>query len=214
MKIIIGLTGGIASGKSTVAAMLKEKGAWVVDADQVARQVVEKGKPALDEIVEAFGTMILQADGTLNREALGRGVFANDEKRRLLNQITHPRIRREMLHIMKVFRENDPRQVLVLEVPLLFETGIDQLVDQIWLVDIEEEKQVRRLMERSKLSKREACARIQSQMPQTEKRKRSHILIDNNGDRHMLQKGVNHQWEELMMQLNNKTGSKKQDNGC
>ena len=133
MKIIIGLTGGIASGKSTVTAMLKEKGAWVVDADQVARQVVDKGEPALEEIVNVFGSDVLQADGQLNRAALGTLVFSSEEKRHHLNQITHPKIRQKMLRMVEEFRNDASQQVLVLEVPLLFETGWDKLVDQVWL---------------------------------------------------------------------------------
>lgn len=168
--MIIGLTGNIASGKSTVANYLRELGAQVIDADQVARQVVLPGTPALKEIVNSFGPGVLHDDGTLNRKKLASIIFQDAAARDRLEKITHPRIEEEMNRQIRTFSKTHPGGILVLEVPLLIEVGWHKKVDQVWLVAVEPAEQLRRLMARDKISLEQARQKIASQMPQEKKR--------------------------------------------
>ncbi len=177
--MIIGLTGVIASGKSSVAKYLQELGATVIDADHVARQVVYPGTPALKEIVASFGSGILHSDGTLNRPKLGAMIFEDAAVRKQLDAIIHPHIEAALDEQVTVFKEDNPSGILVLEIPLLIEVGWQQKVDQVWLVTVDEEVQLKRLMERDKLTLPQARQRIASQIPLQEKKKYSHIIIDN-----------------------------------
>lgn len=178
--LIIGLTGGVATGKSTVASMLAELGARVVDADVIARQVVEPGKPAWRGLLENYGIHILQDDGTLNRRALGRLVFGNLEELARLNQITHPHILEAIHEQMEALRR-EGAPVVVLDVPLLFETGLDKQVDAVWVVTATREQQLERLEHRDDLSPDEAEMRLAAQMPLEEKARRAQVVIDNAG---------------------------------
>jgi dephospho-CoA kinase len=180
VTVVIGLTGGIASGKSTVSKMFREKGIRVVDADQIAREVVEVGKPAYQKIVETFGEEILQADQTINREKLGALIFADEKKREQLNQIVHPAIRKEMLKQSQEEKEKHAK-VVVLDIPLLFESNLTHLVDKTILVYVDEETQLKRLMKRNDLSEKDAKLRISSQLPLKEKIRLSDEVINNNG---------------------------------
>lgn len=179
MAIIIGLTGGIASGKSTVSNMFKQLNIPVVDADLIARQVVEPGEPAYEEIVKVFGEEILQADKTLDRKKLGAMVFADVAKRKQLNQIVHPAIRKQMLAERDAYVTQGHRCV-VLDIPLLFESQLTHFVDKTIVVYVDEATQLKRLMERDQLTEQEARQRIQSQMPLAEKVKLADAVIDNN----------------------------------
>ncbi len=183
MKLIIGLTGNIGSGKSTVARHLKNLGAWVLDTDQVARDVVMPGKPALKAIVEAFGKQVLHDDGTLNRQAVGNIIFRNSDSRKRLNSIMHPRIMQEVKETIARFQTNrGPKApALVIEVPLLFETGMEKLMDEVWLVTVDKPVQLKRIVERDNISVEQAKHRIDSQMPQADKVKKAHRIIDNSG---------------------------------
>lgn len=177
--MIIGLTGSIASGKSTVANMLKEYGLPIVDADLVARMVVEPGKPTLDKIVEVFGEEVLTEDRALNREKLGSIIFHDEKKRKMLNNIIHPAIRQEMLRQRDEHIENGEKTV-IMDIPLLFESKLQHFVDKILVVTVDDNIQLKRLMERNQLSEEEATSRIQSQMPLSEKEEGADAVIYNN----------------------------------
>ena len=174
---VIGLTGGIASGKSTVASILAEFGATIIDADKVAREVVEPGQPAWHDIRKAFGEDALLADGSLNRQWLGNLIFNDPTKRQMLNSIIHPRIIEECQKILEHYKQAGEKAV-ILEVPLLIETGMDTMVDEVWLVAVEVEAQISRLIKRDGLSRGQALKRIESQMSLKEKIPKADIIID------------------------------------
>lgn len=178
--MIIGLTGSIASGKSTVAKMLKEYGLPIVDADVVARQVVEPGTPTLQKIVEAFGEEALTEDGAMNRQKIGSIIFHDEEKRTLLNSIIHPAIRQEMLRQRDAYIE-DGAKTVIMDIPLLFESKLQHFVEKILVVSVSGETQLNRLMERNQLTEEDAKARIASQLPLSVKEQGADAVIYNNG---------------------------------
>ncbi|MBZ3762838.1 dephospho-CoA kinase [Bacillus cereus] len=180
MTVVIGLTGGIASGKSTVSEMFRELSIPVIDADVIAREVVEQGKPAYNKIVEVFGAEVLQQDGELDRPRLGSIVFYNEEKRLQLNKIVHPAVREEMNRKKEMYIK-EGMQAVVLDIPLLFESKLTSLVDRILVVAVKPHTQFERLMKRNNFSEEEATARIQSQMPLEEKVKNADEVINNDG---------------------------------
>ncbi|WP_019242877.1 MULTISPECIES: dephospho-CoA kinase [Bacillus] len=180
MRKIVGITGGIASGKSTVSNMIKGLGFTVVDADQAARDVVEPGKEALLEVVAAFGKEILNNDGTLNRAKLGSIIFNDDEKRLQLNAIMHPAIRKHMDEQKEAAFANG-EEVVFMDIPLLFEGKTDDTVDVTLLVYVDADVQLRRLMDRNQFSHDEALARINSQLPLAKKKELADEVINNNG---------------------------------
>ena len=175
--ILVGLTGGIATGKSTVAGMFKRCGATVIDADALAREVVQPGKPAWREIVKAFGKTILNPDRTVNRPALGTTGFGHPAKLRRLEHMIHPRVAREQRRLTQQAAKKDPRAVVIYDVPLLFEAGIDARVDTIIVVTADRETQIARLKKRNRLSRAEALRRIKSQMPLADKRRRADYTL-------------------------------------
>lgn len=177
----IGLTGGIASGKTAVSDRLAAAGLAIVDTDLLAREIVAPGEPALAELAEAFGTEVLAADGTLDRVALGALVFDDAVARAKLNAITHPRIRERMFVRVAEHRAAGARAA-VLVVPLLFENGLDALVDESWVVDVPEAVQKQRLMARNGFTDAEADARIASQLPRNAKLAKATRVIANQGD--------------------------------
>ena len=175
--ILVGLTGGVATGKSTVARMFKQCGAAVINADLLARQVVEPGKPAWREIVKLFGKIVLNPDHSLDRQALGSIVFHNPKKRRQLERIIHPRVAREQQRLVRRIAKGKPRAVVIYEVPLLFEAGVDTRVDKIIVVTADRKTQIARLKKRNGLTRAEAIRRISSQMPLAKKIQRAdHVL--------------------------------------
>lgn len=180
MTIVIGLTGGIASGKSTVAAMLRDFHIPIIDADIIAREVVEPGKEAYKGIVAAFGQEILQTNGEIDRQKLGSIIFHNEDKRLLLNRIVHPAIRMEMNRQKEIYIEQGEKAI-VLDIPLLFESKLTSLVHKVLLVYVDEEVQLRRLMQRNHLTEEEARARVASQMPLRQKITLADEVINNNG---------------------------------
>ena len=180
MTVVLGLTGGIASGKSTVSTMIRKHGIRVIDADIISREVVEVGKPAYRQIVELFGKDILHDNDTINRERLGALIFADEKKRNQLNRIVHPAVREELLKQTKEEKEQDAKAV-VLDIPLLFESKLTHLVDKTILVYVDEKTQLERLMKRNGFSEDEAMMRIRSQLPLKEKIILSDELINNNG---------------------------------
>ena len=175
---VIGLTGGIATGKSTVSRMLVEAGLPVIDADLIARKIVEPGEPAYKEIVQAFGAKILRKDGSLDRKLLGQIIFAQPSLRRRLDGITHHRIIKVIKDKLALLRTRGT-PIVILDIPLLFEAGMEGMVDEIWLVTCSRDLQIQRLMERDNLSRGEAEARLKAQMPLKEKAELAQRVIDN-----------------------------------
>jgi dephospho-CoA kinase len=180
--LVVGLTGGIGSGKSVVAEMFREEGAEVIDFDYLARLVVEPGTPAWREIVEYFGRRILFSDKTLNRSALAEIVFSDEESRKALEGFTHPRIFEARDALLKGIKERDPLSVVIIDFPLLFELGLRNGLDQVILVYVPREMQIERAMNRGNLSREAVGKRLKAQMPIEEKRSLSDYVIDNQGD--------------------------------
>ena len=197
--ILVGLTGGVATGKSTVAKMFKECGAVVIDADELAHEAVKPGTPAWREIVAFFGKTVLNQDRSLNRQALGSIVFRNPKKRRQLEHIIHPRVAREQARLTKQAARKNPDAVVIYDVPLLFEAGIDKRVDHTIVVTADRETQIARLKKRNGLSQAEAIRRIKSQMPLAKKRQRANYVLDGTTLRKTLIKQVSHLFKQLQM---------------
>ncbi|WP_127496787.1 dephospho-CoA kinase [Paenibacillus glycanilyticus] len=191
----IGLTGGIATGKSTVAAMLVERGAMLVDADQVAREVVMPGEPALEAVASAFGQAVIHTDGTLDRKALGGIVFNNRDLLAQLENILHPAIRNRMQKRIRQYEEQNPRQLVVADIPLLYETGQEKLYDGVMVVYVPQALQLKRLMERNGIAEEEAQRRIGLQMDIEQKRGRADWVIDNSGSLDETRRQVGDFWK-------------------
>ncbi|MFC2948624.1 dephospho-CoA kinase [Virgibacillus sediminis] len=182
MTLTIGLTGSIATGKSTVSKMLKELDIPVIDADIIAREVVEPGEPAYNKIKEAFGSEVFQEDHSLDRQKLGALVFTDDNKRKKLNAIVHPAVRERMLEQKRSYLESGA-PCIVLDIPLLFESNLSHMADAIVVVYADEEVQKQRLKERNGFTEEEASQRIAAQMPVKEKADRADYVINNNGSK-------------------------------
>ncbi|KAK0194453.1 CoaE-domain-containing protein [Armillaria mellea] len=183
---VVGLTGGIATGKSTVSALLRDKGVPIVDADIIARKVVEPGTTGLKQIVKYFGEEVLSADGSLDRKKLGSVIFNDESKRKRLNAILHPAIRRMMVwEVVKHWFCG--RKYCVLDVPLLIEGPIWKWVAQVAVVYCPEEIQLERLMQRDGSTREDASARLSSQLPISDKVKYADIVIDNSSTRENLE---------------------------
>lgn len=177
--MIIGLTGGISSGKSTVANLIVALGIPVIDADIIARKVVEPGEAAYTEIVEHFGKDVLEKNGTINRKKLGDIIFNNEAERKVLNSIVHPAVRKQM----KMEKEQlltAGYETIVFDIPLLFESNLTHMVDKVLLVYVDEETQLERLMNRDEATKTDALSRIRSQMPLKDKIPLADEVINNN----------------------------------
>ncbi|PIC71338.1 dephospho-CoA kinase [Sporosarcina sp. P16b] len=177
--MIIGLTGSIASGKSTVANMLREKGYPIVDADVIAREVVEPGSPLLDKIQQTFGEEVLREDGTLNREQLGAIIFGNQKKRQQLNELMHPAIRGRMVNQKEDYLTQG-YQTVIMDIPLLFESRLQDYVEKIIVVSVTKQIQKQRLMARNEWTEAEADARIASQLDMDSKEQGADAVIYNN----------------------------------
>lgn len=178
MSKILGLTGGIACGKSTISAYLKEFGIPVIDADECSRAVVEKGSIGLEKLTEIFGNKILEKDGTLNRKALGQIVFSDSEQLSLLNSVMEPLIREE---ISRRLNQENNANLVVLDAPLLIEQHYDKICDFIMTIDVPKKIQLERLIERDKLSEDEAKSRIESQLSSRERNGFADVVIDSSG---------------------------------
>ncbi|MFC7393684.1 dephospho-CoA kinase [Scopulibacillus cellulosilyticus] len=178
--IKIGLTGGIASGKSTVSAMIKNFGIPIIDADIISREVVEPGEEAYKQIVASFGSDILLENGQINRKKLGSIVFQDADQRIILNNIVHPQVRKSMLQKIN-FYEKKGEKAIVLDIPLLFEGKLTGWVDKKLLVYVDPKTQLERLINRDHSTEKQALDRIRSQMPLDEKKALADAIIDNNG---------------------------------
>ncbi|KAA1186307.1 dephospho-CoA kinase [Paenibacillus sp. B2(2019)] len=195
--MIIGLTGGIASGKSTVSALLVSKGARLVDADVIAREVMLPGHEVLAAAVKQFGSEILSSDGTLNRGKLGDIVFQDPAALQALNNLTHPAIRREIKERMNSMEEEDPKKLTIVDIPLLFESGLENMFHEILVVYVPREVQIARLMERNGLSLEQAEARLNAQMDIEAKRNKADYIIDNSGELAHTEQQVAVLWDRL-----------------
>lgn len=192
---IIGLTGGIGSGKTTVAERLRQKGAFIVDADKVAREVVEPGQPALAELAEAFDGVIT-AEGVLDRAELARQAFATPEATQQLNNITHPRIRERTDELFATARE-EGREVVVYDMPLLIENGETESVDTVLVVDTPDETRVSRLVDSRGLDEDDARRRIAAQIDRDTRLAAADVVLDNSGDVEALIDQVDRFWEQV-----------------
>lgn len=180
--VIAGLTGGIATGKSTVASILRKAGAVVIDADEIARDVVRKGLPAWKEIVEHFGKQVLCPEGEIDRKVLGDIIFNNAAEKEVLNNIVHPKVFEEMNKEMDEIKKHTPDAVVILDIPLLIESDLHKILPDVIVAYAPKDIQLERLIKRDHLSKKDAMARINSQMSIEEKRGVATIIIDNSSN--------------------------------
>lgn len=192
----IGLTGGIATGKSTVVKIMQEFGVSVINLDQISREILTKGSEGYWQVLEIFGQEILDSSENINRKKLGKIVFNNVEKRNVLEAITHPLILKKMDEKID-FLKSVGEKVVVVEVPLLIETGMMDQFDQVWLVYIDKAIQKKRLKERDFLSENEILQRINAQMPLEEKKKYADFIIDNSSNRDELKEKLRKIWREI-----------------
>ena len=179
--IIAGLTGGIASGKSTVSGFFADAGARIIDADKIAREVVRPASPAYAEILSFFGRTILLPDGEIDRQRLGDIIFNDPEKKARLNAIVHPRVFERSTERITQITAQTPNAVVIMDIPLLLEAGMEKELAEVIVVYVPETLQLERLMKREGIGENAARVRIRSQMPIDEKRKRATIVIDNSG---------------------------------
>jgi len=203
MVLIIGLTGGIVGGKSTVASMFKDLGAKIVDADKLGHSVILPHRPAWEKITRLFGKDILRNDLTIDRERLGKIVFTNQTLLKKLNEITHPEIIKLIKKEINLAKNKTHSQekILIIDAALIYEAKIDRLMDKIIVVYINEDEQVKRLVKRDNLSKEEALQRIKSQMPMKEKVKMADYVIDNSSSLDKTKKQVEKIWKKLVSRI-------------
>lgn len=199
--LLVGLTGGIATGKSTVSAMFAHLGARVVDADLLAREVVMPGQPALAEIVREFGREVLQADGHLDRKRLGALVFGDPERRKRLEAITHPAIYARQRRILSAYEEEAFEGVVLWDAALLVETGGARGMDKLVVVYADHATELMRLMARDGMSEAEARERMATQMPVADKAKVADYVVDNSGTRAETERQVRDVWGKLLADL-------------
>ena len=204
--ILLGLTGGIASGKSSVANMLKELGASVIDFDLLARQIVEPDKPAWKEIVDYFGDEILLDDGNIDRKTLSNIVFRNSEKRKKLEGFIHPRASEEFLKHVNEIASKDNEAIILAIVPLLFEVGMRDLFNKVIVVHIPREKQIERLIERDGISIEETINILNAQMPIDEKIEYADFVIHNENSLNETKRQVKDLWQTIIKLRKEKTG--------
>ncbi len=197
---VVGLTGGVSTGKSTILKSLGELGAAVMSADDASHRLTAPGGEALGEIREAFGDAVFLPDGTLDRRTLGEIVFHDVERRRTLESILHPAVQREMLREIAKAEEAGAR-VVVMEVPLLYETGMDALCDEVWVAYLDDESQTLRLMNRDQLTREQAQARIRSQMPLDQKAARADIVVRTDKTAYEVHKEVAHLYKDLLKRM-------------
>lgn len=196
--LLLGVTGGIASGKTTVADLLEQKGAFIIDFDVLAREVVEPGKPAFKEIIEYYGKDVLQDNGRLDRKKISDIVFQDTEKRKKLEDYIHPRIMETFVQQVVDLAKGSQGRIIQAVVPLLIENSMQDLFHKILLVHIPKEKQIGRLMARDGISKKSAEEILNAQMPIDEKREYADYIIHNDGDLDSTKKQVDVLWNELI----------------
>ncbi len=195
--LIVGLTGGVATGKTAVSEVLKEEGAYIIDADQIARELVQAHRPAWNKLVKAFGREILQEDGSIDRKKLAERVFADPNQRRLLNQILHPMITDEIDRRTREIGKKDPEAIVVIDAPLLIEVGYHRRVDKLVVVTSTQTKQIERLKVRDRITPEKSMRILSSQMPVEEKAKLADFVIRNEGSL----AGVRKKAKEVFLEL-------------
>lgn len=203
---IIGLTGGIASGKSTVSGELSRLGAKIIDADKTAWQLAEPHQPIWQAYHDRYGEDVINEDGSLNRQAVAVRVFADKSELEWMNSMAHPIIRREMFRQIDQLRAAEmpgENTVIILDIPLLFEGGWEKHADETWLVYTSEENQIKRLKERNGIDEKEARRRISAQMPLAEKMKLADFLIPNNETQDVLREKIHTLWQQRIASLDN-----------
>lgn len=178
---IIGLTGGIGSGKSTVARRFAELGASVYSADEIARRALEPGEACYQRVIDEFGASILSADGRIDRKALAAIVFSDEQKRKQLNEIIHPFVIEQLFSRSKDELSGREHAIAIFDIPLLFESGLDAQMDRTVVVACDEEERIRRIVERDRVSPEHAITRIRAQMPEEERRQRADYVLENSG---------------------------------
>ena len=196
-RILLGVTGGVASGKTTVVRMLEQLGAPVIDFDFLSRKVVEPGKPAWKEIVAYFGEQVLLKDRTLDRKKLSEVVFRDPEKRKKLEGFTHPRVFEEFTRLVKEITSKDPDAIIQVDVPLMIENNLQYVFHKVLLVYMPEEMQVERLIKRDRISEEMARNMIRSQLPIEEKRGYADFIVDNSGTVEETRTQVEEIWGKL-----------------
>ena len=201
---VIGITGGIGSGKSTVSDMLRAKGATILHADQVGHEVYRPGTPVQEQVVQAFGRQVLTEDGQIDRRKLGQIVFSEAGALERLNAITHPPMRQLMIEKLEELRRKGT-PVVILEAALLIEAGWVDLADEVWVTTVEPDEAARRSMERSGLSRQQAEARIAAQLSNAERMKHAQVVIDTNCSLADVAQRVDELWEDLTARLAAKT---------
>jgi len=195
--LIVGLTGGVASGKTAVSQVLKEEGAYIIDADRIARELVQPHKPTWNELIRAFGKEILREDGSIHRKKLADKVFADPKQRKLLNQILHPRIKEEMDRRTKEIGQKDPEAIVVIDAPLIVELGDHREMDKLIVVTTTQTQQIERLKDRDGAKPEEALRIVSSQMPLEEKVKLADFVIRNEGSLEETKNRVREVFKEL-----------------
>ncbi|MDI6603897.1 MAG: dephospho-CoA kinase [Thermoanaerobacteraceae bacterium] len=196
---VIGLTGGIASGKTTVSDILKGHGAVIIDADKISRKIFIKDSPVYKEVLKEFGNSVLKGDGEIDRKKLGNIVFNDYNKLKKLNEITHPVIIEEIKEKIEKERSIGKEKAVILDAALLIELKLYEIVDEVWLIVVDTKTQIDRLMERDKLSYEDAANRIKSQMPIEDKMKHADFLINNCRDINTLKKQIDLFWKRFAL---------------
>ena len=204
---MLGVTGGIASGKTTVANMLEDLGVPIIDFDLLSRQVVEPGQPAFKDITDYFGDGVIDKNGTLDRKRLSTIVFRNPAKRKILEGITHPRIVEAFVRQIKEMAEKDPHGIVQVVIPLLFEVNLTHLVHKVLVVYISPDKQIERLTKRDKISHKEAENILKAQMPIDQKVAKADFVIHNEGNIDETRKAVYALWRSLKEAQQERAGS-------
>ena len=195
--LIVGLTGGVASGKTTVSNVLKEEGAYLIEADQIARELVQPRSPTWEELIRVFGNDILEKDGSIHRKKLAAKVFSDPGQRNLLNQILHPRIKEEIGRRIKEIRQKAPDAIVVFDAPLLIETGDHRKMDKVIVITSTEKQQIERLREREGASEEDARKILSSQIPLEEKLKVADFIIRNEGSLEEMRRRAKEVFQEL-----------------
>ena len=198
--LIVGLTGGIASGKSLVAKVFRDLGAHIIDADKIVHELLEPGQQAWKEVVEYFGPEVVLPDETIDRRKLGEIVFNHGEKRAWLNQCLHPKVFAAYTASVQRLSARAPRAIIVLDAALLIETGYHKNMDRVVVVYADQEQQMERLTSRDRFSREQALARIRSQMPLSEKRKHADYVIENTGTREETERQAREVFEKLQQE--------------
>jgi len=209
--MLLAVTGGIATGKSTVSRILEELGAPLIDFDLLARQVVEPGKPAWKEIVDYFGKEVVQDDGRIDRKRLSEIVFQDVEKRKKLEGITHPRIFEEFYRQVNEIASKDPKAIIQAGIPLLIEFNLQHRFDKVLLVYAPQETQIDRLMKRDRISREAAKNILKAQMPIDEKLRLADFVIHNEGSLEETRKQVEAVWQELKKMQKKNTEDRSQE---